>query len=47
MKKLYFGIVLFLFILTNNNVWAQIKSGQNPIIFADVPDMSMIRVADT
>ena len=26
---------------------AQVKQAQNPIIFADVPDMSMIRVGDT
>src|SRR5450759_5216832 len=26
---------------------AQVKQVQNPIIFADVPDMSMIRVGDT
>lgn len=28
-------------------VEAQVKQAHNPIIFADVPDMSMIRVADT
>ena len=38
--------LLFLLILSQN-VFAQVKQAQNPIIFADVPDMSMIRVGDT
>lgn len=29
------------------SVTAQVKSAQNPIIYADVPDLSMIRVGDT
>jgi len=47
MKKIYSIISLLIvsiFILTLS---AQVKLAQNPIIFADVPDMSMIRVGDT
>lgn len=40
-KKLIFLIIL------SQNIFAQVKQAQNPIIFADVPDMSMIRVGDT
>ena len=29
------------------NLSAQVKKAQNPIIFSDVPDMSMLRVGDT
>lgn len=36
---------LFLFVSFGNGVQAQ--KAQNPVIFADVPDMSMIRVGDT
>ena len=35
----------FLFVSFWNGVQAQ--KAQNPVIFADVPDMSMIRVGDT
>jgi beta-xylosidase len=41
-KNLFFGIALIIF----QNIVAQNKA-HNPIIFADVPDMSMIRVGDT
>ena len=34
-------------ILCCSSVFAQSNAAQNPIIFADVPDMSMIRVGDT
>jgi beta-xylosidase len=47
MKTFYFCFVVFLTTLININVSGQIKSFQNPVIFADVPDMSMIRVGDT
>ncbi len=30
-----------------NSIFAQLNSAHNPIIFADVPDMSMVRVGDT
>ena len=41
-RNLFFGIALIIF----QNIVAQNKA-HNPIIFADVPDMSMIRVGDT
>ncbi len=34
-------------ILFNLTVSAQVKTARNPIIFADVPDVSMIRIGDT
>ena len=44
MKKLALGLSLFVFVI--HNLSAQVKA-TNPIIFADVPDMSMIRVGST
>ncbi len=41
-----FGFIAGL-ILCCNTVFAQSNSAQNPIIYADVPDMSMIRVGET
>lgn len=41
-----FGFIAGL-ILCCNTVFTQSNSAHNPIIFADVPDMSMIRVGDT
>jgi len=40
--------VIFHFVCICNSsiLSAQVKSGQNPVIFADVPDISIIRVAD-
>ncbi|MBL7966045.1 MAG: glycoside hydrolase 43 family protein [Prolixibacteraceae bacterium] len=40
-------IILIVNLLVNLNLSAQIKKAQNPVIFADVPDMSMIRVGDS
>jgi len=40
-------IVLGAAIVISQGVLAQVKQAQNPIIFADVPDMSMLRVGDT
>jgi len=40
-------IILIVNLLVNLNLSAQIKNAQNPVIFADVPDMSMIRVGDS
>ena len=47
MMKAYLSIALFITMFINSGVLAQIKSAQNPIIWADVPDMSIIRVEDT
>ncbi len=40
-------IIFSLIALCGNIVSAQEKKAQNPIIYADVPDMSMVRVGDT
>ncbi|MDP4269816.1 MAG: glycoside hydrolase 43 family protein [Bacteroidota bacterium] len=46
MKKI--GILLLLLVISSANLLlAQANKAQNPIIFADVPDMSMTRVGDT
>jgi beta-xylosidase len=47
MKKICSCFVALLVIFFNTNALAQVKPAQNPIIFADVPDMSMIRVGDS
>jgi len=44
MKK---GLVFFSFLFCITMLYAQGDKARNPIIFADVPDMSMIRVGDT
>ena len=38
--------MVFITIFLNANILAQEKQAHNPVIFADVPDMSMIRVGD-
>ena len=45
MKRNIFFSILFFVMATA--LFAQGKKAQNPIIFSDVPDMSMIRVGDT
>jgi Beta-xylosidase len=47
MKTLYFSLATLFATSINFTVSAQVNSARNPIIFADVPDMSMIRVGDT
>ncbi len=48
MKKNRFTIQLLLLLLIGMTpVFAQNQKATNPIIFADVPDMSMVRVGDT
>jgi beta-xylosidase len=47
MKALKFIIHLLLASVFNLTVIAQTGLAQNPVIFADVPDMSMIRVGDS
>ncbi|MGB8492362.1 MAG: glycoside hydrolase 43 family protein, partial [Bacteroidales bacterium] len=46
MKKIYLSLVAFT-VLSFITVLAQEKGAQNPVIFADVPDMSMVRVGDS
>jgi len=45
-KKIHLAALLFLSIFTSE-ISAQVNNAQNPIIYSDVPDMSMIRVGDT
>lgn len=46
MKKIIPGLLIMISVFYSNHLPAQQKA-QNPIIFADVPDMSMIRVGNT
>ncbi|WP_462220000.1 family 43 glycosylhydrolase, partial [Ferruginibacter sp.] len=41
------AVFTLLFFSLTTNISAQIKQAHNPLIFADVPDMAMIRVGDT
>jgi beta-xylosidase len=47
MKTLYFGMAAFIAASINIAVSAQTKSDQNPVIFADVPDISIVRAGDS
>jgi beta-xylosidase len=47
MKTLYFGMAAFIAASINIAVSAQTKSAQNPVIFADVPDISIVRAGDS
>jgi len=46
MKK-YSIIAMFIVSVLYSTLYAQVKQAQNPIIYADCPDMSMLRVGDT
>ena len=47
MKINYWGIIIVILTLTIKSVFAQSDLATNPVIYADVPDMSMLRVGDT
>ncbi len=47
MDNFFKTFVLVIALAICNSVYAKENQAQNPIIFADVPDMSMIRVGDT
>ncbi len=47
MKNLLIGFVALTVVVFNSTVSAQVKTARNPVIFADVPDVSMIRVGNT
>ncbi len=47
MRYFTFGMVVLITTSLNSPVSAQVNSARNPIIWADVPDMSMIRVGDS
>jgi beta-xylosidase len=46
MKNTYFLFTAITLLILATNSMAQVSKAQNPIIFADVPDMSMVRVGD-
>jgi beta-xylosidase len=46
MKILYFGLTAILAAFINITASAQLKTAQNPVIWADIPDMSIVRVGD-
>jgi len=47
MKRTYLSWTLFAVILFNATVSAQLEQANNPVIFADVPDISIVRVNDS
>ncbi len=47
MKNICSGFVVFIAAFLNTSVLAQVQQAKNPVIFADVPDMSMLRIGDT
>lgn len=47
MKKIFLVFLILLAISFNSTVTAQVNSAQNPIIFADVPDISVVRLGDS
>ena len=47
MKKIAIVIALLVVLASYSTLLAQANKAHNPLIFADVPDMSMIRVGDT
>lgn len=46
MNTRYFGLVVLIATFLNTMVLAQVNSALNPVIYADVPDMSILRVGD-
>jgi len=47
MKEIFYGLTILCFLFINTTVMAQPESARNPVIWADVPDVSVIRVGDT
>lgn len=47
MRKILTGFAVFVMAFFFGRLFAQVSRAHNPIIFADVPDLSMIRVGDT
>jgi beta-xylosidase len=47
MKKACLNTILFFLIFLNSNIILFAQGAQNPVIFADVPDISVIRVGDS
>jgi beta-xylosidase len=47
MKNKILSCLAIITMFFNVTLLAQVKSGQNPVIFADVPDISIVRVGDS
>ncbi len=47
MKRGYLSLIMFIALILPVVVSAQVKQAQNPVIFADVPDISIMRVGDS
>jgi len=47
LKKLFLGSALLIACIFFAGLSAQVKKATNPLIYSDIPDMSMIRVGDT
>jgi beta-xylosidase len=47
MREIYCGLTVFFVLLLSTTVLAQSNSARNPVIWADVPDMSVIRAGET
>jgi beta-xylosidase len=47
MRKYLLAFILLAYSVLLNKLLAQVKQAQNPLIFADVPDIAMLRVGDT
>jgi len=46
MKKMFFSFTAVIALFLGTSVFAQTNQAHNPVIFADVPDISIIRVGD-
>ena len=46
-KKILTGFATFSLTFFVIQIFAQVNQAHNPVIYADVPDMAMIRVGDT
>ncbi|MBW6500503.1 MAG: glycoside hydrolase 43 family protein [Bacteroidales bacterium] len=47
MERYFFGLVILTASMFNATLTAQENSARNPVIFADVPDISIVRAGDT
>lgn len=46
MKRTFLLLIVTLFVVYKTELYAQVLSAQNPIIWADVPDLNIVRVGD-
>jgi beta-xylosidase len=47
MKKIFFSFAIFIVVFLNSHVLIQAQQAHNPVIFADVPDISIVRVGNS